>query len=180
MATGGKAKRLDVPGADLGGVVTLRTHADARMILDRLAGVPQVVIVGSSFIGLECAASLVSRGLEVTVVSPEPVPFAKLWGEAVGAGIAHAHRAKGVRFLAERQVTGFLGEGTVEAVLTDRDERLPAGLVIVGIGIAPATGLLRALPLDEDGGVPVDASLRAAEDLYVAGDIARVRGQGTP
>lgn len=173
LASGGRPRRLPVEGSDLAGVLTLRERADAERILEGSGGGRRVVVVGSSFIGLECAASLVGHGCAVTVVTPEPVPFAAIFGEAVGRALAKLHADKGVTMLLGHEVERFAGEGRVEAVVTKDGRRLPADLVVLGVGIAPATDFLDGIELGEDGGITVDASMRAAPGLWAAGDIAR-------
>ncbi|MCB1884676.1 MAG: FAD-dependent oxidoreductase [Geminicoccaceae bacterium] len=181
VATGGVPRRLDVPGADLEGVLTLRSRADAGALVAAARNAERAVVVGASFIGLECAASLAARGVEVTVAAPDDVPFAKVFGEAVGRALVRVHEAKGVAFRLGRQAVRFEGDGEgareggarVAAAVLDDGERLAADLVVVGVGIAPATGILCGVGLDDDGGVPVDAGLRAADGLWAAGDVAK-------
>lgn len=172
LATGGEPRRLDVPGTDLPGVRLLRSHADAAEILRRAERARRVVIVGGSFIALECAAALTRRGLDVVVVAPDKLPFVRLFGEAVGHALAAVHAAAGTRFRWGRHVVRFEGGATVEAAVTDAGERLPADLVIVGIGVRPATDPFRNLGLQEDGGILVDSRLHVGNGLYAAGDIA--------
>ncbi|WGF87903.1 FAD-dependent oxidoreductase [Marinivivus vitaminiproducens] len=172
LATGGRPRRLDVPGAELDGVVTLRSPEDVDRILRAAALEMPVVVIGASFIAMECAASLQSRGCPVTVLAPEPVPFARLFGERVGRALKARHERTGTRFVTG-EVARFDGQGAVEAVVTAEGGRLPAGLAIVGIGVLPATSDLRGLSLAEDGSVPVDGRLQALPDLFAAGDIAR-------
>lgn len=175
VATGGEAKRLDVPGAGLDGVVTLRTREDAERLAERAGRARRVVVVGNSFIALECAASLAARGgIEVTVVAPSGLPFAGLFGEAVAKALLALHEGKGTRFRLNESVAAFEGEGRLAAVVTDSGERLEADLAIVGIGVVPVTGFIEGVERDEDGGIPVDAGMRTAvAGLYAAGDVAR-------
>lgn len=176
LATGGVARRLEVPGADLVGVYTLRSLDDARRLVAGAGQAKQVVIIGAGFIGMEAAASLRAGGLEVTVVAPDPVPLKKVLGERVGRALQGLHENHGVRFRLGVKVTGLEGAGRVKAVGLEGGERLPADLVLVGIGIRPATGFVQNLALAPDGSLPVEASLRAAEGLWAAGDIARFPG----
>lgn len=170
LATGAEAAKLDVPGADLPHVGVLRSVDDCRALLGRIEGASHVVVVGSSFIGLEAAASLRSRGLAVIVVTPEEAPMAKRMGPELSAAMMSVHRAKGVEFRLGAEVAR-IDEGTV----TLKDSTvLPADAVVVGIGVKPRTALAEAAGLTVDKGVMVDARLRTSDpDIYAAGDIAR-------
>ncbi len=175
LCTGGTPRTLDVDGAALDGIYTLRNIADSDVIQDAAQNVERVVIVGSSFIGMEGASSLrqLREDLPITVVSPSAVPFAAVLGEEVGRMLQVLHEENGIAFRLEEHVARFEGEGAVAEVVLESGERLPADLVVVGIGVEPATGFLKGVDLAEDGGVIVDDRLRAAEGLWAAGDIAR-------
>lgn len=172
MATGGRPRSLDVPGADLGNVFTLRTPDDATRLIAAAGEGVRAVVVGDSFIGMEVAASLTQRGCRVTVVGRGPVPFAKTLGEPVGWVFRRLHESKGVEFRPEAKVARLEGDGAVGAVVLEDGSRLDAELLVVGIGVEPATEILNGVELADDGGVPVDAHLRAADGLWAAGDIA--------
>ncbi len=172
LATGGTPRRLDVPGAELANVFTLRTPDDAGAIIAAAHEGAKAVVVGDSYIGLETAASLTNRELQVTLVGRSPVPLAKTLGEPVGAIFRRLHESKGVTFRPSSEVARIEGDGAVSAVVLESGERLEADLVLVGIGVTPATGMLRGVDLADDGGVPVDAQLRAADGLWAAGDVA--------
>lgn len=180
LATGGEPRPLDVPGAELKGTHLLRTRADAAAILADLPAEGRAVIVGASFIGLEAASALRKQGLAVDVVSPVSLPFVKQMGETLGQHFKTLHEANGVIFHAPSEVIGFEGEGQVRQVRLKDGTRLPADLVLVGTGIAPATAFLVNLPLADDGSVPVDGQLRAAEGLYAVGDLATFPYAGQP
>ncbi|MGM3425773.1 FAD-dependent oxidoreductase [Pseudomonas benzopyrenica] len=180
LATGGEPRPLDVPGADLKGIQLLRTRADAAAILADLPAEGRAVIVGASFIGLEAASALRKQGLAVDVVSPVSLPFVKQMGETLGQHFKTLHEANGIIFHAPSEVIGFEGEGQVRQVRLKDGTRLPADLVLVGTGIAPATAFLVNLPLADDGSVPVDGQLRAAEGLYAVGDLATFPYAGQP
>lgn len=177
-APGAEPVRLAIDGATQSHVLTLRTFADARAIIERAEPGKRAVVIGASFIGLEVAASLVARGLEVHVVAPESVPLERVLGAEVGAFLRTVHEAKGVRFhLGARPKA--IPDGVVEL---DDGEILPAELVVLGVGVRPRTALAEAAGLAVDDGVLVDASLRAsAEGVWAAGDVARfplARGGG--
>ena len=173
LATGGRARKLDVPGAKLGGVYTIRSARDGQRVREQVKKGTKVVIVGGSFIGLEAAMSLGKQGGKVTVITPEEILFEKVFGEQVGKWIQTLHEAKNVTFKLGTKVTEVQGKGSVKAVLTDGGERLSADVVVVGIGVKPATDYLAGLAAQEDGGIKVDNHLAAnVADTYVAGDIA--------
>lgn len=173
LATGGVARRLEVPGADLKGVFTLRSLADSRAIIAASEKAERAVVVGASFIGMETAASLRDRGLGVTVAAPDKVPFERILGERVGEMFRALHEEMGVSFRLGAKVLEFAGDGKVQEVVLESGERLQADLVVMGVGVRPATDFIADLALGENRSVPVDAHLKAAEFLYAAGDIAR-------
>jgi NADPH-dependent 2,4-dienoyl-CoA reductase/sulfur reductase-like enzyme/nitrite reductase/ring-hydroxylating ferredoxin subunit len=183
LATGGTPNAPNFPGADLDGVFLLRTPGDADAILARAKPTRRAVIIGGGFIGMEAAASLRERGLEVTVVMPDATPFEKQVGPMIGAVFARLHAQKGVVLRTRQTVAGLDGDekGAIAAVRLANGERLPADLVVVGSGIRPATDILRGVALRPDGGVPVDRFLRAADKLFAAGDTAAfpLHGEGS-
>ncbi len=184
LATGGTVKQIPVDGSDLDNVFTLRKAEDAKAILKAAKQSKQAVVIGSGFIGMEAAASLKQQGLAVTVVSPDKVPFEKVLGESVGKLFRQVHEANGVKFKLEEKVKAVKGNGKVEAVELESGEVLPADLVIVGIGVKPATDFVEGLLMNEkDGSVLVNQYLQAKPDVYAAGDIARfphfITGQPT-
>lgn len=173
VATGGKPRQLNVPGQELQNVFTLRSFADTEQILSAAQQASRAVVVGSSFIGMEAASSLTQRGVAVTVVSPSSLPFQKILGEEIGRVFQQVHEENGVSFRLGRKVTQVEGNGTVEAVILNDGDRLEADLVVVGIGVQPATKFLEGVDLDsKDQSVLVNEYLNAADGMYAAGDIA--------
>ncbi|HYI83075.1 MAG TPA: FAD-dependent oxidoreductase [Acetobacteraceae bacterium] len=173
LAVGGTPKRLDMQGADLPGVHLLRDRPHAAAILASAPQGARAVILGASFIGLEVASGLRKRSVDVTVVSSEPVPFGKQFGPRLGAVFKELHEANGVTFRLGAQASRLEGSGRVEAAVLEDGTRLAADLVVAGVGVRPATGFVEGLELAKDGGIPVDAGMRAAADgLYAAGDVA--------
>ena len=172
LAPGGTPRTLDVPGADLPGVHVLRSLEDARAILPWVRNGARAVIVGGGFIGLEAASALTKRGLQVTVVSPNPLPLETPLGREVAQALYRLHEANGVTFVSG-QVARINGLSQAAGVTLDSGRMLAAELIIVGLGVKPATGFATALPLDEDGGIGVDAGMRAADAVFAAGDVAR-------
>ncbi len=174
VATGGTPRQLKVPGADLANVFVLRTRQDADQIIAAAKQASRAVVIGANFIGMEVAACLIQRQLSVTVVAPGAVPLERVLGSQVGQMIQQVHEDQGVRFQMGTKASQFEGQSKVEAVVLENGERLAADLVVVGVGVQPATELLQGVELDpKDQSVVVDEYLRAAEGLYAAGDIAR-------
>jgi NADPH-dependent 2,4-dienoyl-CoA reductase/sulfur reductase-like enzyme len=172
VATGGEPRTLPIAGSDLKNVLTLRSFADSDAIIDAAEGAKSAVVIGASFIGMEAAASLKTRGLEVTVVAPDQTPFEKTLGVEIGALFQKIHEDNGVRFRLGAKVARISGNGKVEAVEIESGEKIDADLVVAGVGVKPATDFLAGVNLHKDGGVMVDDYLRAADGLYAAGDIA--------
>ena len=179
IASGSTANRLPVAGADLDGVFTLRTWNDARALRERAKSVQHVVVVGASFIGMEAAQALQKHGPQVTVVAPEKIPFAGVFGAEVGTHITRLHRDAGIAFKLEARVAKLHGtDGTVTAVELDNGERLPAELVVTGIGVKPSTDWLPDGLTTERGTLEVDDRMRIDDTLYAAGDVARFPWHG--
>lgn len=172
VATGATPRRLDVPGSGLKNIFALRSFADADALIGAARGASRAVVIGASFIGMEVAASLRERELSVTVVAPGAAPFEKTLGAEIGGLFRRVHEARGVEFRLGAGVARFEGGGAVEAVVLDSGERVEADLVVVGVGVRPATDFLEGVGLHEDGGVFVDRRMRAADGVYAAGDIA--------
>lgn len=175
LATGGKARKLDVPGSDLANIFTVRNPEDTAAILEAISGAKKAVVVGSSFIGMEAAASLIQQGLDVTVVSPDRVPFKKILGTEVGQMFQQVHAQQGVNFVFETKASKFTGDRHVEQVILDNGTELKADLVIVGIGVELNTSYLKDIKLhDSDQSIPVNQYLQTEiADIYAAGDLAR-------
>ncbi len=170
LATGAVPRTLEVPGGELPHVHTLRTLDDCRGIIRAAEESGRAVVVGASFIGMEVAASLRSRGLDVTVVAPEEVPFGRTLGPDLGGFLQGIHEEEGVRFRLGRSVRE-IRPGTV--VLDDGSE-IEGDLVVVGVGVDPDTGLARAAGLQVDRGIVVDPYLRTSvPGVFAAGDSAR-------
>lgn len=173
LATGGLARPLEAPGGELANVFTLRSFADSQAIMAAAREGAQAVIAGASFIGMETAGSLTARGLKVTVVAPGQAPLQRTLGPEIGRMFQQVLEENGVSFRLGARVARLEGRDRVEAVVLENGEKLPADLVIAGVGVKPATEMLQGVPLNPDGSVTVDEHLRVAGDLYAAGDIAR-------
>jgi NADPH-dependent 2,4-dienoyl-CoA reductase/sulfur reductase-like enzyme len=175
LAPGGTPNLLPkLPGHNLPGVLPLRTQADADALLAATKDAKQVVVIGSSFIGMEAASSLIGEGRAVTVIAQEKVPFARVLGPEIGTMFQKLHEEKGVKFETEAEVTALLGEnGHVSGVQLKAGKTIPADAVVLGVGVRPATDFLKeGFGLEKDGGLAVDDHLQAAPNVYAAGDIA--------
>jgi len=169
LATGGEPQRPHATGLDGPNVHLLRTLEDARALIAAAEKAKRVAVIGASFLGLEAAAALKKRGLEVHVVAPETTPFEKILGAEVGRWAQGVHEKKGVVFHLGRKVLGY-----ADGVLAlDGGITLEADLVVLGTGVKPRTALAEAAGLKVDDGVLVDDRLRAGEGVYAIGDIAR-------
>jgi NADPH-dependent 2,4-dienoyl-CoA reductase/sulfur reductase-like enzyme/nitrite reductase/ring-hydroxylating ferredoxin subunit len=175
IATGGAPNRLPVDGIDLDGVFMLRDRGDCDAIIDRAKDAERAVIVGSSFIGLEVAAALRNRDIDVSVASMEEVPFENIFGRRVGRYFQSMHEQEGVDFHLGRRLDSIQGsDGRADSVHLDDGTRLEADLVVVGAGVHPATEFAEgALKRHDDGGIETDSTLKAHEDIWAAGDVAR-------
>ncbi|MBX5472142.1 MAG: FAD-dependent oxidoreductase [Acetobacteraceae bacterium] len=170
LATGAEPIRLNVPGASLPHVHLLRSLADSRALIAAATTARRCLVIGASFIGLEVAASLRARNIEVHVVAPEAHPMERVMGPELGAMIQALHTEHGVCFHLGATVAMIAPD---HAVLST-SERIDTDLVVVGIGVRPATALAEQAGLAVDRGVLVDAYLQtSAPGVYAAGDIAR-------
>ncbi len=174
LATGGQAKKMDMPGSNLANIFTLRNTEDVNSILAEIKKAKKALIIGSSFIGMEAAASLNQQGLEVVVVSPSDVPFKKILGDKLGKMFQKLHEQNGVTFKFGTKATEFGGDGKVEYAVLENGEKIATDLVIVGIGVEPNTDYLDGIELNEkDKSIPVNEYLQTEiKDIYAAGDIA--------
>jgi len=159
----------------LPGVHLLRTLEDCLALRAALEKGPRVVVVGAGFIGAEVAASCRARGLTVTLLEALALPLARALGPEIGALYAALHRDHGVDLRCNASVAAIEGADRVEAVRLGDGTRIPADVVVVGIGVAPATGWLEGSGLRLEDGVVCDESCLAAPGVAAAGDVARWR-----
>jgi 3-phenylpropionate/trans-cinnamate dioxygenase ferredoxin reductase component len=174
IATGSSARRLDLHGSELDGLLTLRTLEESLALRERFTDGANVVIVGAGWIGCEAAAAARQHGANVTIVEPRSQPLLGVVGEQIGATFAALHRDHGVDLRLGTGVKGFAGEGTASSVLIKGGHPIPADTILIGVGAAPNIALADAAGLKlADGGIAVDATLRCSDpDIYAAGDVA--------
>jgi 3-phenylpropionate/trans-cinnamate dioxygenase ferredoxin reductase component len=170
IATGGRNRQLNLPGADLPGTHQLRTVAECDAIKGEVGAGRRAVIVGMGFIGCEVAASLTQLGVRVTAVIGGHAPLERVLGGQVGALIADIHRQHGVELLAGDNAAAFEGTGRLEAVVTASGHRIPCDFAVAGVGIEPE---FPAVAVAQQNGILADEFCRAsAADVYAAGDVA--------
>lgn len=170
IATGADPIRLQIDGAASTRLHYLRSFADSRSIIASLGTARRAIVVGASFIGLEVAASLRERGLEVHVVGLEKIPMERVLGPELGRFVQALHEAHGVSFHLGASITRIEGE---TAILSD-GARLPAEIVVIGAGVRPALTLAERAGVALDRGVVVDRYLETSvPGIFAAGDIAR-------
>ena len=173
LTTGAEPRRLPLPGADLDGVLYLRTTADCEAIRERIEAGGRLVTIGAGWIGAEVAASAKQKGCEVTLIEMAQLPLERVLGPELGAIYRDIHVEHGVDFIGGASVEAIEGEGRVEAVRLAGDRRIEADFVVVGVGIAPRVELAQEAGLELDNGIAVDQLLRtSAERVYAAGDAA--------
>jgi apoptosis-inducing factor 3 len=170
LATGAEPIHLNVPGADQPHVHTLRSLADCQAIIEQAKTARRIVVIGASFIGLEVAAALRTRKLDVHVVAPDKRPMERVLGPDLGNLIRSLHEERGVVFHLEDKSTAIDGK----SVLLESGGTIEADLVVAGIGVRPRLALAEKAGLLLDRGVAVNSNLETSvSDVYAAGDIAR-------
>src|SRR5437762_3016451 len=170
LATGAEPVRLSIPGNDLPHVCYLRTLADSRLIIAKAEKAKRAVVIGASFVGLEVAASLRERTLEVAVIGKESLPLGKVLGSELGNLIRQTHEAHGVKFCLQRTPTAIQDR----QVQLDDGAILDCDLVVMGVGVRPNTALAESAGIATDNGVLVNEFLETnIPGIFAAGDIAR-------
>jgi 3-phenylpropionate/trans-cinnamate dioxygenase ferredoxin reductase subunit len=171
LATGSRARIMDVPGIDLDGIHYLRGIDDVDGIRSGFAAGREITIVGAGYIGLEVAAVAAAAGMKVTVVEMAERVMSRVVSVEISAFYQRVHREHGVDIRLGTTLEGFAGDGRVDSVLLGSGERLPTDLVVVGIGIVPNVELAAACGLPVEDGIVVDDHCRTADpNIYAIGD----------
>ena len=174
IATGGRPRRLEVPGSHLAGVATLRTAADSEYLREAARCATRVVLVGAGFIGMELASTLSKIDVDAVVVEVAPRVWGRVFPEAVSSFLRRYFEERGVRFMLGSAVTALEGEGRVSRVLLDSGEEVAADLAIMGVGMTPNDELGAEAGLAVHDGIVVDGfGETTAAHIYAAGDVAR-------
>jgi len=176
VATGSRVRKLDVPGADLANVQYLRSLDDSKAIRQRAQGVKQAVVIGSGFIGMEVAAVLAQKGIEVTMVLRDDRIWKPFFSPQMSVFFESYYTARGVRFAKTATVKELRGNGTVGSVVLGDGQAIAAQLVVAGIGVRPVTELLANSGIDVTDGVMVNEYLETnVSGIYAAGDVANYK-----
>jgi 3-phenylpropionate/trans-cinnamate dioxygenase ferredoxin reductase component len=171
IATGARARRLTVPGANLDGVFYLRSLADSQAIAGRLGTGKRLAIIGGGYVGLEVAASATELGCRVTVIEMQKRLLARVAGAEIAEYYSKVHRAAGVDLRLDAVLEGFTGEGSVKSVRLADGTEIVADVVVVGIGAIPNTELAAAAGLTVENGIVVDDCGRTSDPaIFAIGD----------
>ncbi len=175
IATGARPRELPLPGADLVGVHTYRTLADAEAVIRAAEDAHSAIVIGGSFIGAEAAASLRTRGLAVTIVEMGATLMPQLRCPDLSTQLVDFYRSEGIDVLLETQLEELTGNGRLLTGARTKDGQTVEGfLAIVGIGVVPNVELAQEAGADVDNGVVVDERFRTSlDDVYAAGDVAQ-------
>jgi 3-phenylpropionate/trans-cinnamate dioxygenase ferredoxin reductase component len=175
LATGSRARRLQLPGEALPGVFTVRTLDDAVAFLAAMKQAGRAVVIGGGYIGAEAASALTQNGIQTTMVFPEARFLDRMTDSGFGAFLHGTFLGRGVTIKAGQRPVRFQGKERVESVITEGGQEIPAEIVVLGVGAELNTDLFRkaGFVLGAGGGVPVDGLLRTDfPGVFAAGDIA--------
>ena len=175
LTVGARARKLQLPGTDLPGVLYLRNADDALELKARVPAVQDVVVIGGGFIGIEAAASLRKLGKNVTLVEAGPRLIGRAVGPETSQFLYDHHTAAGIRILLDAQVESVIAAGDAVGAVLVNGEEIPADLVLIGVGVLPNTELAQSLGLACDNGIVVDAHALCSDGVTVAvGDCANL------
>lgn len=173
LATGAVPRRVDLPGAGLPGVFSLRTIADSTAIREAASATRDAVVIGSGFIGMEVAASLATLGLDVTLVSRDIDLFSQLGSPEISERLVRVYRERGVDVVRGDEVRAFRGHSRLDSVELHSSRLIGSGLAVVGVGVEPAVSFLAGSGIATDNGILVDANYETnVPGIYAAGDVA--------
>jgi 3-phenylpropionate/trans-cinnamate dioxygenase ferredoxin reductase subunit len=171
IATGGRARRINVPGSEKPNIVTLRTIADVANIRRRFQPGNRLVIIGGGFIGLEIAAVAIKLGLDVAVLESQPRVLARVTAPEISTFFEDLHRSFGVTIRVNATAQSFIGDPEATHIVLDDGTTLAADLFVVGIGLIPNVELAENAGLEVDNGIVVDEFARTSDpDILAAGD----------
>lgn len=175
LTTGGRARKLAIPGADLAGVSVLRTMSDALELREAVQPGTRVAVVGAGLIGAELASSLTDAGAEVTLIDPAETPLVPAVGDIVARHLHAMHEPRGVRVVTGMTTSFVATEAGLEVHLADGVE-ISADRIVVGVGLVPNVEIAAQAGLETDNGIIVDEGyLTSTEGIFAAGDVARTR-----
>jgi 3-phenylpropionate/trans-cinnamate dioxygenase ferredoxin reductase component len=173
LATGAQARKLKLPGSDLTNVFYLRSLKDSETIRSKSAGAKEAVILGGGFIGMEVASVLAQKNIRTTLVIREDRVWSRVFTPSMSAFFEQYYTSRGVRIVKQAEVASFEGKGRVEAVLLNDGKKLPADLVVVGVGAVPVTEPAEKTGLTLENGILVNEYLETSRPgIYAAGDVA--------
>lgn len=173
IATGARARELDLPGRNLPGVHQLRELGHARALKQAISTTRHLVIVGGGFIGLEVAATARTLGVQVTVLEQQPRLLSRLASDTLSDYLAQLHRSRNVMLELGVQVQAFTGDSKVQSVQLADGRKLEADAVLIGVGSIPNTDLLQRAGLDCAAGIPVDEASRSPwPHVFAIGDVS--------
>ena len=173
LATGGRIRKLKVPGTDLEEVYYLRTIGNSQRLAESINRSRKAVVVGAGFIGSEVAASLRMKGLDVTLLEIEPVPLRHVLGDELGEIYAGIHRGHDVDLRLSEGIAEIQGHRRAERVITSSGASIDCDLVVIGVGVAPQTRLVDGTGIEVDNGILVDEYCRTSlPNIFAAGDVA--------
>lgn len=173
IATGGRPIFLKIPGNDLSGVYYLRTLDDSSAIAAEATAGKQAVLIGAGFIGMEVAASLTQRGVQVTVIERQPHIWARFADATLARFFEDYCTPKGIRFYTTETVAKIQGKGRASSVVTQSGKEFPCDFVCIGVGLIPNVELAQEAGLEIDNGIVVNEYLQSSHlEIYAAGDVA--------
>ncbi len=174
IATGSKLRTLNIPGHDLKNIFYIRTHEHADQIKKAAAGAKQAVVIGGGYIGSEVAATLYHLGIKLTVIFLEEFLLERIMGKSLGKFMNDYYKHHDITLKPASKMASFEGDKYVKAVILDNGERIPADLVITGIGCKPYTDIFENTELTTDNGIPVNEYCETnIDNVYAAGDLAK-------
>eukprot|EP00928_Gymnodinium_smaydae_P072124 TRINITY_DN55544_c0_g1_i1.p1 TRINITY_DN55544_c0_g1~~TRINITY_DN55544_c0_g1_i1.p1 ORF type:complete len:662 (-),score=126.97 TRINITY_DN55544_c0_g1_i1:158-2092(-) len=175
VCTGASPRKLPVPGIDLPNVMQLRTPEDGKRIFETCKVGKRVVIVGSSFIGMELASTLKKAGCDISVLGMEEFPFERVLGTKVGAALETFFRSRKIKFMKKTKISSIRSDKDHLVVATSNGD-IPADAVVIGAGVVPNADFVSGVDKAKDGSLLADAGLRTSADgLYAAGDVVSYR-----